>query len=531
MYLHVHTGGDAVWRAASVYPDAPSFDVLDEGFSSGRAPAVCARGGDVLVVATGVDEGVWAAALGAVAKGVFARVGGDALAGAAPALASLDGAWVCALRGTDGLVYAARDADPDAWCFAAVSSLETPVAPSLCGFEGAAWIAAVDASGTLHLGPLDGDGCAFEPVGGAPASRRAPSLCVSAGALHVAVVDDEGAVWLGRVGVGGVPFRRLDAPTAEAVCVADFGGRLAVSVTAADDGRLALALDDAGAFRFEALGHTQAAGAAAMTWAPAFAYDDPEAEAGADWGDPVVTDEGVSAPTIHAVLVGYGAGIGVPGDIAMHRDFLARVQAAGVARVREYTALAREATPDGVRAALDAVEAAEADVVWVVFSGHGGSAEGDYYWVTRGRMLRRAEVVERVREKAARLRVVLSDCCSSEMGRVTPPRRKGEARPDEDDRVDAWRALLLEHEGMVDLTSSSEYQYSFAGVFTPALVRDTLMRDTPRSWHVVFERVRRLCQRCEGALPEALARRFERVGARVEAGQTPWAFALPAPMG
>lgn len=532
MYLCIHAG-DArqLWLGLGSEPRAYGFRPVGSAFRSALAPALCARGDAAWLLAVGLDQGLYAAPLARDGTARFARVGSGALTDAAPALSLAGEELACALRGTDQRLWWARGATPERWSFACASELAVSAAPALCEHEGALWLAAVDDAGALRLGPLGDSEPALDAVAGAPECHRAPSLCSFAGVLRVALVDDAGRLYLGSFGDEGARFELApDAPLARGGArLWDADGRLAVSVTAEDTGALHVGLEEDGALRWSALEGTQASGPAAFAYAPGYDFADPDAELDADWGAPVVTDESLEAPTLHAILCGWGAGIGVPEDIALHRELLARLQEAGVVKVREHAVYGLDAAPERVLAALDALETQEQDVVWCVFSGHGASAQGDNYWCARGGLLRRADVVDRVRSQPARLRVVLSDCCSSELGRVAPKKKLGRARAPAEDHADAWRCLLLEHEGVFDVTSSSEYQFSFAGVFTPALVRETLLRAPPRSWHVVFERVRELCQQAEGALPRDLVERFERVGAHLSAAQTPWAFALPAP--
>lgn len=532
MNICVHTGdGDSLWLGIGETPTSYGFHALDERFHTASSPAACAVGPRVIAVATGVDQGIYAATITPEGGAAFTRVADGAVAASGPALAHSAGELVCVIEGTDHHLWAARGAAPEAWAFERVSELTLSAAPAVCRHDDALLVAAVDASGRLHVGSLDDPDRPLSIVDGAPMSRRAPAMCSAGGALRVALVDDDGVLWLGTRGDDGFAFERAEAPgAAGGARVWAIGDALAVTITSAETGAIHVGLEAEGARAWHELEATWAQGPSEFVWAPEYVYCDPDAELGADWGDAVVTDESLDAPTLHAVLCGYGRDIGVPGDIALHRELLARLQRAGVVKVREHAVYGLDATPTRLLSALDALVTDERDVVWCVFSGHGGTAEGDPYWCTRGALLRRAEVVDRVRDQRARLRVILSDCCSSEMGRVSSKRRTGEARGGAVDEVEAWRSLFLDHEGVFDVTSSSEYQYSFAGVFTPAMVRDTLLREPPRSWHVVFERTRELCQQADGALPEEYKSRFERVGATVTSGQTPWAFALPVPV-
>ena len=72
----------------------------------------------------------------------------------------------------------------------------------------------------------------------------------------------------------------------------------------------------------------------------------------ADYGEPVKTANIRGAPTLHAVLVAYGAGIGVDDDIRLMRDFFRTLQAEKVINVRELLLSGKDATAEKALAAV-----------------------------------------------------------------------------------------------------------------------------------------------------------------------------------
>lgn len=247
----------------------------------------------------------------------------------------------------------------------------------------------------------------------------------------------------------------------------------------------------------------------------------------ADYGEPVVPANLAGVPTLHAVMVAYGGGIDVDGDVRIARNFFRRLQKQGVLNVREKLLTGRDATGKNTLAAIEGVKAGADDVVWFMYSGHGGMEEGDRLLVTHGKMLRREAVSKAVAAKGARLALVLSDCCANEMGRLSPEEKMGAAGPG-GDNTEKLRALFTDYAGVFDVSSSSDFQYSFGGVFTPALIEKVLTRRTPDSWEEVFAETQKLAlDSTEGAMTPEGRRALKKAGLEVVDAQKPIAFALP----
>jgi hypothetical protein len=250
-------------------------------------------------------------------------------------------------------------------------------------------------------------------------------------------------------------------------------------------------------------------------------------DADADYGTAVKNAKLPGIPTLHAVLVAYGANIGVDGDVRLARSFFEKLQAAKIVNVKETLLTGEAATAAGTLAAIKALKAAEDDVVWFLYSGHGGMEEGDRLLVTHGKMLRRGAVGDALRATGARLRILLTDCCANEMGRIPPNQKLGASRPGAD-RDKRLAKLFRGYRGAVDLGSSSDFQYSFGGVFTPTLIEEVLLSKTPETWAAVFEETQRITmQRADGAMSEDGRRALKREGREVEDAQKPVAFSLP----
>jgi hypothetical protein len=245
----------------------------------------------------------------------------------------------------------------------------------------------------------------------------------------------------------------------------------------------------------------------------------------ADYGEAIENAERAGVPTLHAVMVAYGAGIDVDADIRTMRKLLRRLQDQKIVNVAEELLHGAEATGQGALDAIAALEPERDDIVWFCYSGHGCMEEGDRLLNTHGKMLRRDAVVEAVTAKSARLHLVLSDCCAVEIGRVAPQDKMGASPGAPSENL---RKLFRDYEGVFDVSSSDSYQYSFGGVFTPTLIDQVLLRNTPDTWEAVFEKTQKITMAsADGALPADAKKKLRKEGKKAEDKQKPVAFTLP----
>ena len=254
--------------------------------------------------------------------------------------------------------------------------------------------------------------------------------------------------------------------------------------------------------------------------------DEIDEDEDADYGEPVKSTKTAGVPTLHAVLVAYGAGIGVDDDVRLMRDFFRTLQDEKVLNVREVLLSGAEATAEKALAAVKALRPAKDDVVWFAYSGHGCMEEGDRLLCTRGKMLRRAAVSDALANTKARFGVILSDCCANEVGRVEPHEKLGAGRPT--DVGARMKKLFRSYRGRFDVTSSADYQYSFGGVFTPALIKQVLLGSGEDTWAGVLARTTKLVMaEGEGAMSKDGRRALRDKGQKVIDAQKPVAYAMP----
>jgi Caspase domain len=114
------------------------------------------------------------------------------------------------------------------------------------------------------------------------------------------------------------------------------------------------------------------------------------------------------------------------------------------------------------------------DVLLFYYTGHGATFEGEGHTLTTsyGNLLRQT-LVNQMRGRRPRLCVLLTDCCSS----LVKPRKIAPAPgagvpPEEVSPI--LRCLFLEHQGLVDITSSSFGEISWSGQGTGGLFTHAL---------------------------------------------------------
>jgi hypothetical protein len=198
-----------------------------------------------------------------------------------------------------------------------------------------------------------------------------------------------------------------------------------------------------------------------------------------------------------------------------------------VVNVNEKLLHGADATAENALAAVKALKPGKDDVVWFAYSGHGAMAEGERFLCTRGKMLRRSAVSAAMAKAGGRLGVVLSDCCANDIGRVTAKETFGAAkRPT--DLGPSLKKLFRGYKGLFDVTSSSDYQYSFGGVFTPVLIKKVLLAGHEDSWQGVIDQTTKLVMaEGAGAMSKDGKRALKEHGDKVIDAQKPVAYTLP----
>jgi hypothetical protein len=149
----------------------------------------------------------------------------------------------------------------------------------------------------------------------------------------------------------------------------------------------------------------------------------------------------------------------------------------GNSRILEMKVLeGNDVRPEVIAGYFRTLRCGQDDVLLFYYSGHGAMVEGRGHMLTTSHgNLARSDLRAVMGAKQPRLSVLLTDCCSSLFKpRKLPPAPGAPApRPEISPLL---RCLLLEHRGVVDITSSSYGEASwgrpgFGGFFTNALGR------------------------------------------------------------
>lgn len=205
------------------------------------------------------------------------------------------------------------------------------------------------------------------------------------------------------------------------------------------------------------------------------------------------------------------------------------------ARLSLSEAVGADVTPEKLLAAVKALPVTADDSLLLYYAGHGAWADtGPYLRMGGGKILPRADLLAALKARGARLTLLLTDCCSTYVGRIMlfAP---GTIDPD------VYRDLFFRHRGIVDVTAAERGQVAvgdtnLGGVFTRSLTevftqteRVTLDEDKDGqvSWPEALRALRRSAKATFGLYnPRGLTVRGQRV-----AGQTPQVFgdvAVPA---
>jgi hypothetical protein len=177
----------------------------------------------------------------------------------------------------------------------------------------------------------------------------------------------------------------------------------------------------------------------------------------------------VCGQTVHTVVVGdlspaAGWGIYAPNVILDLTGMFSMIHANLPESQRTYQHLQIDedafSTPTTILDALDSIEARAEDTIFFYFSGHGAvDDQGHFLALAQGKLYRQT-ILERLTRKAARLVVVITDCCNSrsdgEVFAAPAPFYEEPQQP-----TPLFRSLFLEPRGLVDINSSSPGESAF----------------------------------------------------------------------
>lgn len=250
------------------------------------------------------------------------------------------------------------------------------------------------------------------------------------------------------------------------------------------------------------------------------------------------------AQTIHSLLVIMDAdasiGPSVAADMKKVENLLRDINAKRVCHVEKTVLRSRvdTATADEIKRWLKNVRPGSDDVVFVYFSGHGGMLNNKTYIALQGNILYRSELVRDMESaRNCRLKILITDACSSEVGRESPPTLNPTLES-------ALRDLFVLHKGFLHLSAATEGEYAWGtspnpqgrgggGFFTLSLVNTIYEYPDPDgngfvSWKEVFEATKKKTMALfDTAYPHFSAEKKADLRDRDITSQTPKYYALP----
>lgn len=250
------------------------------------------------------------------------------------------------------------------------------------------------------------------------------------------------------------------------------------------------------------------------------------------------------AQTIHSLLVIMDAdasiGPSVAADMKKVENLLRDINAKRVCQV-EKTVLRSQvdtATADEIKRWLKNVRPGSDDVVFVYFSGHGAMLNNKTFIALQGSILYRDELVRNMESaRNCRLKILVTDACSSEVRREGPPTFNPTLES-------TLRDLFVRHKGFLHLSAATEGEYAWGaspnpqgrgggGFFTLSLINTIYEYPDPDgngfvSWKEVFDATKKKTMALfEAAYPHFSAEKKADLRERGITSQTPKYYALP----
>ena len=176
--------------------------------------------------------------------------------------------------------------------------------------------------------------------------------------------------------------------------------------------------------------------------------------------------------------------------------FIKKLKASGAITVKTPVIIkGRSATGRNMMDAIKKAKVGKNDVLFVYYGGHGGMSRGKtFIYACDEKMLLRSDLEKAMKAKKSRLKILITDCCSSSIDTMPSERafslRSGNTKKN-------LKTLFNNYKGFYHITAATEGEYGWGssvggGYFTEALISKVLTQNPPASWENVSVNTRAL---------------------------------------
>ncbi|OHD61905.1 MAG: hypothetical protein A2014_11840 [Spirochaetes bacterium GWF1_49_6] len=205
--------------------------------------------------------------------------------------------------------------------------------------------------------------------------------------------------------------------------------------------------------------------------------------------------------------------------------------------VEETVISGKDATKKNILKTIGDMKVDRDELFLVYFAGHGGMKKGKTFFSTaEGGMIYRKDFEEIVKEKPAKLKILITDACSASIEELAHKGLLDSVVPKESEvNPEIYRNLFLNYAGFLHISAASEGEFAWVspakgGFFSYALFYMTLYRNPSDTWEEVIAKAKSFTQKSykkmydSGKIPKKVLKEIKQLGIK---GQTPKVYSMP----